>query len=96
MIGKVCEVIFEVIEVLSGQGMFSIHKGMIKGSVHLVKWKFIFYPIIAGLLGVMFTYMLDGFTVDWPSFIGIFIGVSISQFIFMFWRKDDNSYSDRK
>ena len=33
LIGKVCEVIFEVIEALSVQGMFSIHKGSIKGSV---------------------------------------------------------------
>ena len=67
-----------------------------KGSGPLVKWKLILYPIIAGLLGVMFTYIFDGFEVDWPSFIGIFIGVSIGQLILMFWRKEDYSYSDKK
>lgn len=61
-----------------------------------MKWELVFYPIIAGLLGVMFTYMLDGFTVDWPSFIGIFIGGSISQFTFMFLRKEHDSFSNGK
>ena len=44
----------------------------------------------------MVSYMLNGFEVDWPSFIGIFIGVTIGQIGFMFWRKEHYSHSDRK
>ncbi|MYL70529.1 hypothetical protein GLW00_06700 [Halobacillus litoralis] len=57
------------------------------------KWKFLLYSVIAGLLGVMVTYMLNEFNVDWPSFIGIFFGIFISQFVFMLWRHKKDKHS---
>ncbi|MCA1010745.1 hypothetical protein [Halobacillus halophilus] len=60
------------------------------------KWKLILYPVICGLLGGMVSYILNGFEVDGPSFIGIFIGSTIGQLGFMLWRKEHYRHSDRR